>query len=405
MRRTIKFLTSRLNLKLITSVIFFLSLVSCEKSHDVKTNTAVSDPTSSAPKVTITSTLVPTETSVYSPSPIDLSPTASTFNPSGTLLFTNTDSIVMLDISSKSVNELTTAPGIYALPTATKNGYVYFLSDRGASRGILDVYRTKLGDKMSEERITSDNYSDSELTSCYNQNIVAFVSDQHEVNGTYNIYVSDTLKLFDLQKILSRNQWITDLSCSPDGKHLAFFLPGDNGVLGDLYVVDVEGTNLTQLTQDNSVSTYSLSWSPDSQHIAVSIKTGNGDNLSIVNILDKSVRQFTNSETGLNIKAPVWAPNGSRILFEAFDRNVTKLKVIDSDGNNEELLLSSAQDGGFFSYEAAWSPDSEYIAYGFRNPDKSVNLFISKLDNGIQEKLLPENYSSVSALSWNLSMP
>jgi len=397
--RKIIFPTNKPILKLCSLVVFLLLIVSCNKHQATETNTVMPDSTPTPPKEIATSISTQTIIPTNSPLLLQFSPTASIFDPLGTLLFTNTDAVTIVDISSKSQLGITSAPGIYTLPVATKNGYIYYLSDHGKSRGIMNVYRVKLGEKVPEP-ITFDNYFDYGLASCYSQNIVAYVSDQHEINGTYNIYISGFRNSIGSKKILSTTQRITGLSCAPDGKRLAFFMPGNNGILGDLYVANIDGTSLTQLVQKNNTLTYSLSWSPDSQYIVVAVKTGNGDSLTIVNILGKTIRELTNVEIGLNIKAPVWAPNGSKILFEVFDRNTTKLKVIDYDGHNEKLLLDSAQDGGFFSYSAVWSPDSEYIAYVLRGDNKTVNLYILSVVGGVQEELLPEDYTSITALSW-----
>lgn len=385
-------------------VIFSLFLMSCSGYQTVGPDTSVPDLILTTPKMVATSTAeqakIPTSRSV----PVQLSPTVVIFNSTGSLLFSDTHAIIMADIKSKSQVVLTKADSIYSQLAATENGYIYYLSDQGASRGILEVYRIKPGDKKPE-RITYDNYYDFDLTSCYSQEIVAYVSDQHETNGTYNIYISGFHNSIRPQKILSKTQRISGLSCSPDGKYVAFFISGSNGVLGDLYIVNIDGTNLSKLTQNNNISTYALSWSPDSQHIVVVTKIEKGDNLAIVNVFDKMIAEFKNTEVGLNIKAPLWAPDGSKILFEAFNAQETKLKVMDSDGSNEKILLDSAQDGGFFSYSAAWSPNSKFIACEIENADKMVNLYILELDSGIQEKLLTEDYISINSLSWVLPSP
>ncbi len=352
-------------------------------------------------------TLIPTWIPTASPRPVQLSPTVATFNPSGSLLVLDgSDAIIMADIGSKSSVELTTATAIYAQPVMTKDGYVYYLSDQGASRGMLDVYRIKPSQKIPD-RITYDRYFDFDLTSCYSQNIVAYTSDQHETNGTYNIDISGYDNSIRPRKILSKTQEITGLSCSPDGKYLAFFVPGDNGLSGDLYKVNIDGTNLSQLTQNNDSSTYSLSWSPDSQSIAFVIKAKKGDNLAVINVFDKTITELKNIETGLNIKAPIWSPDGTKVLFEAFNRQETKLKIINSDGTNEKVILDSTEDGGFFSYSAAWSPDSKYIAYAIRgnNRDKPMDLYILGLENGVQKQVLDEDFTAITSLSWVLLLP
>jgi len=375
-------------------ILFFLFFVSCGRSQY-----KMPDSTPGLLTPVTTSTAQQTKIPVSSPLLVQLSPTAIAFDLSGTFLFSDMDGIVIADIKSKSQALLTTTKSIYAQPTETKNGYIYYLSDEGASQGMLDVYRIKPGQKIPD-RITYDQYYDFYLTSCYSQDIVAYVSDQHEMNGTYNIFISGSNNSTKPKKVFSETQSITGLRCSPNGKFLAFFISNSYGISGNLYMINIDGTHLSQLTRDDNISTYSLSWSPDNQHIGVAIKAESGDKLAVVNVFDKTATELKKADAGFRIKAPVWSPDGKKILFEIFNRQETKLEVINFDGSNEKALVNSVQDGGFFTYSAVWSSSSEYIAYQIKNADKTVILYALELESGIQKNLFTENDNLITSLSW-----
>ncbi|MEQ9308388.1 MAG: hypothetical protein RLN90_02975 [Balneolaceae bacterium] len=105
-----------------------------------------------------------------------------------------------------------------------------------------------------------------------------------------------------------------NLEVSPDGQKLAFEVYG-----GNLYVMNVDGSNLVDLGKANRPS-----WSPDSRFLVASVSEDNGYNITKGDIyafgIDGSIKINLTENTDLIAQNPDWSPTGSKIAFDAPDK-------------------------------------------------------------------------------------
>ncbi|MBC8646600.1 MAG: PD40 domain-containing protein [Thermoanaerobaculia bacterium] len=107
---------------------------------------------------------------------------------------------------------------------------------------------------------------------------------------------------------------------SPDDKQIAF--SGSRGGISDLYIVNSDGKNLRQLTNDK-YGDLQPSWSPDGRRIAFASDRSPETDLSIlkiakwrINVLDlqSGAIEALPGQGGLNLN-PQWSPNGRELAF------------------------------------------------------------------------------------------
>jgi TolB protein len=144
---------------------------------------------------------------------------------------------------------------------------------------------------------------------------------------------------------------------SPDGLQIVFASTIDPYAPTDLYVMDMDGKNLRQLT--NFIGgEFSPVWSPDGREIAfVSLQEGKLE-IFVTDANGGNVRQVTEnpaSTSGYNI-TPSWSPDGQHLVFQSLRDGRNSIFTIDNSGANEQRLL----DGNF--RVPAWSPDNTHIA-------------------------------------------
>ena len=138
----------------------------------------------------------------------------------------------------------------------------------------------------------------------------------------------------------------------------------------DLHIVDLDSRGIApdvgrrefgRLTRD-PMTGYYPAWSPDGRRIAfvkddprTSIHTGG---LWVVDVDGTNLRQLT--AAGRAADKPSWSPDGSRILY--YRINQRELSVIDADGAGSPVDLFN--DGRWGTWPA-WSPDGSKIAYKY----------------------------------------
>jgi Tol biopolymer transport system component len=154
-----------------------------------------------------------------------------------------------------------------------------------------------------------------------------------------------------VQPITDDTAFDFDPAWSPAESKVAFYSKGRGGP-GGLYTVNVDGTGLEPLGE---MSDRQPSWSPDGQRIAFSwassdIYVMNADGSNRVQLTQDPSPEFE----------PAWSPDGTKIAFvRAVSSDFSVLYVMESDGRLPRPLVSVP----FTAEEPAWSPDSAHVVF------------------------------------------
>lgn len=159
----------------------------------------------------------------------------------------------------------------------------------------------------------------------------------------------------------SSTTW-SSLDVSPDGKTIVF------DMLGDIYVVSVEGGNAKALTSEIAWN-MQPKFSPDGSKIAFISDRKGGDNLWIMNADGTDMKEVSKEEANL-VHSPSWSPDGNYI---AVNKGFVGARSIPG---GEIWLYHIAGGSGYMIIkriggeqaqktigEPAFSPDGRYIYY------------------------------------------
>jgi Tol biopolymer transport system component len=157
---------------------------------------------------------------------------------------------------------------------------------------------------------------------------------------------------------------------SPDGTKIAY-VTGDN-IFSGVWTMNADGTSQTKLSTFSGVE-FGPTWSPDSTRLAL-VRYVPGIGISIqfdifvVAVDGSSDVNITNSD--FDELEPSWSPDGKRIAFAGvrFGGSFTTWQIVtvDPDGSNEADLIVMDHE----NRSPNWSPDSTKLTFmaQFNNP-------------------------------------
>ncbi len=126
----------------------------------------------------------------------------------------------------------------------------------------------------------------------------------------------------------------------------------------DIYVMNADGSDVTNLTRREEGSASYPVYSPDGELIAF---TGDfeGQGVYVMNADGTGVRKVFGGD-GL-LENPDWSPGGTQLVFTYTDpgAQAPAVSIVDLDGSGQHVLFDQPRG----SCDPAWSPDGSLIAF------------------------------------------
>ena len=159
--------------------------------------------------------------------------------------------------------------------------------------------------------------------------------------------------------------------------------------------MNVDGSGVTNLTNNPWGDDEEPCWSPDSKRIAFGRNDGMGNgywNIYVMNADGSGIIRMTNDPD--DESSPSWSPDGSKIAFSATYRDDKGgIYVMNADGTGQTRLTNYISD-----YHPSWSPDGSKITF-VSHRDDNYEIYTMNAD-GSGQIGLTNNSSGDYSPSW-----
>jgi TolB protein len=179
---------------------------------------------------------------------------------------------------------------------------------------------------------------------------------------------------------------------SPDGNAIVYVYRGQN--FSDIFVMKDDGSENRRLTRgqarvlDDNDWVFRPVWSPDGTQITYMADTGTPFLQPwTMNTEGEARRQLQLGGAFEMVDSAVWAPDGKRLAVSGFRRVPSGApqtgQIYLWEAGKPVQPFTENQNGAF---DAAWSPDGEWLAYAARNGARS-NVYARRVEDGEEFQL------------------
>jgi TolB protein len=165
---------------------------------------------------------------------------------------------------------------------------------------------------------------------------------------------------------------------SPDDKQIVFQgRTVENGLYNqeyDLYLIEADGSNLRQLTDNEDMGGRSVEWSVNGDKLFFNSERDGDGEIYAMNVSDGRIQQLTDNDAGEG--GFDLSPDGQQFAFTSNRDGDWEIYVMDVNGNNVRQLTDNNVDDS----HPRWSPDGKQILFSSEIDTDALGMFIINVD-------------------------
>ncbi len=221
---------------------------------------------------------------------------------------------------------------------------------------------------------------------------IVFLSDrQPPSNGYFYIFTMNTDGSNQTVVPLPTNSMFTGnyggANLSLDGQDIVFISFYDGGLRSSIVTVDVGGTSPAIIFSPSSGAGGGPKWSKNKSKIVFSTYYGAVGNMPDIYVMNSNGTGLTNiTQSSYAEEYPMWSPDGMKIFFMRPQAGLLRdFYAMNADGSNVVQITTIAMTNGE-NYRPSLSPDGTKIAFT-SNRNSGQEIFVIDINNQVETRL------------------
>ncbi len=281
------------------------------------------------------------------------------------------------DIAREMLSEPKSEGTYHLSPALSPDGkQVAFFSEKDFY--FIDLYLADASTGKVKRRLLKSSYSSNYETFRFITSAASWSPDGKKIAVAAKSGPRDVILIIDVEhnreerRIKVKLNGITTPSWSPDGKQLVF--TGYDGGISDLYLINVNGSDLRRLTNDRYADLHPV-FSPDGRTIAFATDRGPDTDFGTLKIGNMKIATFDvatsrietlpGMDLGKNVN-PQWSPDGQELAYVSDRNGVSNIYLYDvREQQSYQItdLFTGAQGITPLSPVISWARQADRLAF------------------------------------------